>query len=113
LTTDEFSLSGYGDLLVTVNEARADNPHLYNVGVYLARHDDSRLKGMDIHDQLKDGYGDDFIGVIPDSAVIAETTYIGRPISFYILGEGGRSRRAYDALVKKIKSRIAAAERQG
>ena len=103
-SSDVFSVSGYGDLMDTVNKAREINEDLRILGIYLSRYMDNCAVDRFIKDQLKD-FGDMFIDVqIPLKADIREAVMFGRPISYYKMFS--TSKIAYENLVKEIKNRI-------
>ena len=112
LSSDFFSVRGYGDLIVTLNRARAENPQLLNIGVYLSRYMGHCALDRHIRGQLMDNYRDLFIDVqIPLASDVRESVFFGRPISYY--KTKSKSRMAYEELVEAIKVRVGAAERQG
>jgi chromosome partitioning protein len=103
-TTDDFSVSGYGDLLDGVQAARGANTAFGVLGVYLSRY---RADGLSkyIKSELQENFGKDFIDIqIPERADIREAVYFGRPISYYKQVSKGRD--AYEALLAEIEQRI-------
>ena len=103
MTSDVFSVSGYGDIMETVQRARLLNPGLNVLGVYLSRYMDNCSVDRYIRGQLQ-SY-DTFIDVqIPHATDIREGVMFGRPISYY--KEFSKSRRAYENLVGEIKKRV-------
>lgn len=104
-TSDEFSVDGYGDLLDTVNEAREKNENLQILGIYLSRFDKSSALDNFILESLRENFGDTFIDVqIPQVADVKDSTYNGKPISFY--KRFSPAKTAYINLVKEMKHRI-------
>jgi chromosome partitioning protein len=102
-SSDIYSVSGYGDIMDTVERAREANPSLNILGVYLARHMNNCKVDSYIREQLL--RFDTFIDVqIPLAADIREAIMFGRPISFY--RERSHSRRAFEGLVKEMRRRI-------
>ena len=96
---DIFSVSGYGDIMQTIENARHVNPTLNILGVYLSRY--MKNCGVDqfIKEQLEEF--DTFIPVqIPLSADVREAVMFGRPISFYKLIS--ESKTAYENLTKEM-----------
>lgn len=82
-SSDGFSVSGYGDLIETVNKARDVNPNLHMLGGFLSRYDNSSFDQF-IKAQLQEAFGDLFIDVqIPMTLEIRESVAFGRPISYY------------------------------
>lgn len=103
-SSDFFSVSGYGDLMDTVNKAREVNPNLVILGIYLSRYMANCAVDRYIKDQLK-SFGDIFIDVqIPLKADIREAVMFGRPISYYKMFS--TSRTAYEQLVNEMENRI-------
>jgi len=102
-SSDMFSVSGYGDIVETVERARELNPSLNTLGVYLARYMANCAVDRYIRDELL-GF-DTFIDIqIPLAADVREAVMFGRPISFY--KAKSQSRTAYEQLVEEIKNRI-------
>jgi len=102
-SSDMFSLTGYGDILETVERARELNPSLNTLGVYLARYMANCMVDEYIRDELL-GF-DTFIDIqIPLAADVREAVMLGRPISYY--KKTSKSRTAFEQLVKEIKIRI-------
>jgi len=105
MSSDVFSVSGYGDIMESTLRARQLNPGLNVLGIYLSRYMDNCSVDRYIRGQLQ-GY-DTFIDVqIPMATDIREGVMFGRPISYY--KEFSKSRRAYENLVAEIKKRIGA-----
>lgn len=103
-TSDFFSVSGYGDLMITVNKAREINNNLNILGVYLSRYMENCAVDRYIKEQLE-GFGEMFIDVqIPLKSDIREAVMFGRPISYYKLLSP--SRTAYEKLVAVMVKRI-------
>jgi len=106
-SSDGFSISGYGDILNTVVEARKENPSLNSIGLYLSRY--MAGCGLDryVRGELEKKYGDYFIDVqIPIAADVREGVWYGRPLSYY--KAFSESRKAFESLVNEIKKRIRA-----
>lgn len=102
-SSDMYSISGYGDLMNTVQEARDLNPTLNILGVYLSRYMKNCAVDIYIKEQLENF--DTFIPVqIPLAADIREAVMFGRPISYY--KTLSNSCRAYEHLVNEIIYRI-------
>jgi chromosome partitioning protein len=102
-SSDIYSVSGYGDIMDTIQEARVINPGLNLLGVFLSRY--MAHCGVDrfIREQLL-SY-DTFIDIqIPLAADVREGVMFGRPISYY--KERSKSGVAYEALVEVIKQRV-------
>lgn len=102
-SSDIYSVSGYGDIMDTVDRARELNPGLNILGVYLARY----MRGCKVDSYIRDqllGF-ETFIDVqIPLAADVRESVMFGRPISYY--REASASRRAFEALVTEIRRRL-------
>lgn len=102
-SSDIYSVSGYGDIMNTVEEARKTNPTLNILGVYLSRYMKNCAVDRYIKEQLEQF--DTFIPVqIPLAADIREAVMFGRPISYYKMFSD--SRAAYESLVSEIRKRI-------
>ena len=102
-SSDIYSVSGYGDIMDTVEEARATNPGLNILGVYLSRYMKSCAVDKYIKEELEDF--DTFIPVqIPLASDIREAVMFGRPISYY--KTFSESRKAYEHLTAEMKKRI-------
>jgi len=102
-SSDIYSVSGYGDMMDTVQSARGLNPGLNTLGVYLSRYMANCAVDKHIRDQLS-SYNT-FIDVqIPLAADVREGIMFGRPISYY--KKSSKSRSAYEALVDEIIKRI-------
>ncbi len=109
-SSDIFSVSGYGDLMDTVNKARTYNPSLVILGFYLSRYMENCAVDRYIKDQLAEKFGDMFIDVqIPLRADVREAVMFGRPLSYYKLISP--SRTAYEKLVEIMESKIKSSER--
>lgn len=103
-TSDFYSVSGYGDLMNTVNKAREINDNLNILGVYLSRYMENCSVDRYIKEQLQ-GLGDMFIDIqIPLKSDVREAVMYGRPISFYKFFSS--SRTAYEDLVAAMVKRI-------
>ena len=102
-SSDVYSISGYGDIMDTVQEARVSNPSLNILGVYLSRFMKNCAVDRYIKEQLEEF--DTFIPVqIPLAADVREAVMFGRPISYYkTLSD---SRTAYESLVAEMKKRV-------
>ena len=102
-SSDVYSVSGYGDIMDTVQSARGLNPGLNILGVYLSRYMGNCAVDKHIREQLS-SYNT-FIDVqIPLASDVREGIMFGRPISYY--KERSKSRSAYEALVDEIIRRI-------
>lgn len=102
-SSDIYSVSGYGDIMNMVEEAREDNPSLNVVGVYLSRYMKNCAVDRYIKEQLE--AFDTFIPVqIPLAADVREAVMFGRPISYYRMFSDSRS--AYENLVAEMNQRI-------
>ena len=102
-SSDIFSVSGYGDIMNTIEEARVNNAKLNILGVYLARYMKNCAVDRYIKEQLSEF--DTFIPVqIPLMADVREAVMFGRPISYYKLFSD--SKNAYEKLTDEIKKRI-------
>lgn len=102
-SSDIYSVSGYGDIMNKLEEARELNPTLNILGVYLSRYMKNCAVDRYIKEQLENF--DTFIPVqIPLAADVREAVMFGRPISFY--KEFSNSRRAYENLVEELEKRI-------
>lgn len=103
-SSDIFSVSGYGDLMNTVNEARELNDELHILGIYLSRYMENCAVDRYIKEQLEE-FGDMFIDVqIPLRADIREAVMFGRPISYYKMFSP--SKTAFEKLVNEVEHRI-------
>jgi len=104
-TSDVYSVQGYGDIMDTVASARALNPELNVLGIYLSRYGTSSVQAW-VHSKLQE-FGDIFIDVqIPQATDIIECAVVGSPISYYRNTEKSRSRRAYERLVDEMLRRL-------
>lgn len=109
-TSDIFSISGYGDIVNTVDEARLANPSLNILGIYLSRYMQNCAVDRYIKQQLEsfEPLTKDFDTLIPvqipHAADVREAVMFGRPISYYKTFSD--SRRAYENLTKEMKRRI-------
>ncbi len=102
-SSDIYSVSGYGDIMNTVEEARSVNPSLNILGVYLSRYMKNCAVDRFIKEQLEEF--DTFIPVqIPLAADVREAVMFGRPISYYKMFSD--SRTAYENLTSEMKKRI-------
>lgn len=103
-SSDIFSVSGYGDLMDTVQRAREINENLNILGIYLSRYMENCAVDKYIREQLEE-FGDIFIDVqIPLMADIREAVMFGRPISYYKIFS--KSKTAYEKLVDAMENRI-------
>jgi len=104
-SSDIYSVSGYGDIIDTIQQAREFNPGLSILGIYLARYMKNCAVDKYIREQLMEF--DTFIDIqIPLMADLREGVMFGRPISFYKLFSD--SRTSFENLVDEIKRRIQA-----
>lgn len=102
-SSDIFSVSGYGDIMNIIEEARELNPSLSILGVYLSRYMKNCAVDRFIKEQLEKF--ETFIPVqIPLAADIREAVMFGRPISYY--KTFSQSRKAYENLTDEIIKRI-------
>lgn len=102
-SSDIYSVSGYGDIMNTVDEARNINPSLNILGVYLSRYMKNCAVDKYIKEQLEEF--DTFIPVqIPLAADVREAVMFGRPISYYKVSS--ESRTAYEQLTSEIIKRV-------
>lgn len=103
-SSDIFSVSGYGDIMDTIQLARELNEKLNILGIFLSKHMKNCAVDNYIKEQLKT-FGEIFIDIqIPHRADIKEGVMFGRPISFF--KPKSKSKVAYENLVKEIKNRI-------
>lgn len=103
-SSDIFSVSGYGDLMDTVQRAREINESLNILGIYLSRYMENCAVDKYIKDQLEE-FGDIFIDVqIPLMADVREAVMFGRPISYYKMIS--KSKSAYEKLVNAMENKI-------
>lgn len=103
-SSDVFSVSGYGDLMDTINKAREVNEELNILGIYLARYMEVCAVDKYIKSQLEE-FGDIFIDVqIPLMADVREAVMFGRPISYYKMFS--KSRTAYEKLVEVMEKKL-------
>ncbi len=94
-SSDIFSVDGYGDIMDVLDQARAENPTLSVMGVYLSRYRQNEGLEQYIKEQLS--AFPTFIDIqIPYATDVRESVMFGRPISFF--KQGGRSKAAYEAL---------------
>lgn len=102
-SSDIFSVSGYGDIMNIIEEARQLNPSLSILGVYLSRYMKNCAVDRFIKEQLEKF--ETFIPVqIPLAADVREAVMFGRPISYY--KTFSESRKAYENLTDEIIKRI-------
>jgi len=106
-SSDVYSVSGYGDIMNTLDRARDINPNLNVLGIYLSRYMANCGVDKYIRQTLHEQYGEVFIDIqVPLASDVREAVMFGRPISYY--KEFSKSRRAYELLVDEMKKRIAA-----
>lgn len=104
-SSDIYSVSGYGDLIDTINNGREKNSNLHILGVYLSRYMSNCGVDRFIKEQVEELFGEDFINIqIPLKADIREGVMFHRPISFY--KRFSSSRIAFEKLVTEIQYRI-------
>lgn len=102
-SSDIFSVTGYRDVMATLQEAREKNPTLNILGVFLARYMRNCAVDKYIREQLLEF--DTFIDVqIPLTADVRESVMFGRPISYYKVASNSKS--AYEKLVSTMKKII-------
>ena len=102
-SSDIFSVSGYGDIMDVINDARNNNPNLNILGIFLSRY----MTGCGVDKYIKEQLStfDTFIPVqIPLRTDIREAVMFGRPISYYKTISD--SKKAYERLVDEIIKRI-------
>lgn len=105
-SSDMDSISGYGDIIDTVNRGREKNDELHILGIFLSRYMERCGVDSYIKEQAEAMFGDDFINVqIPLKADVREAVMFHRPISFYKRFSASKS--AYEKLVDEIENRIA------
>ncbi|MEG0614126.1 MAG: ParA family protein [Oscillospiraceae bacterium] len=103
-SSDIFSVSGYGDLMETINKAREFNADLKILGIYLSRFMENCAVDKFILSQLKQ-FGEMFLDIqIPLRADIREAVMFGRPLSYYKINSTSLS--AYKKLVGAIEEKI-------
>ena len=103
-SSDIFSVSGYGDLMDTIQRAREINESLNILGIYLSRYMENCAVDRYIKEQLEE-FGDIFIDVqIPLMADVREAVMFGRPISYYKMIS--KSKTAYENLVNAMENKI-------
>lgn len=103
-SSDGYSVDGYGDLSITMNNAREKNPNLNILGVFLSRYQANSAIDNFIRSQIEE-FGDVYIPVqIPLATDVREAVLFGRPISYY--KTTSKSKTAYENLVKEIRNRI-------
>jgi len=102
-SSDVFSITGYGDIIETIDKAREANPSLNILGVYLARF---MMKCMvDNYIRMQMLKFDTFIDVqIPLAADARESIMFGRPLSYY--REKSKTLKAYEKLLNEMKNKI-------
>lgn len=105
-SSDVFSVSGYGDLMNTVNKAREINSDLNILGIYLSRYMGNCAVDKYIKEQLLQ-FGSVFIDIqIPLRSDIREAVMFGRPINYYKQDQKSKSIVAYKKLVEYMESKI-------
>ena len=102
-SSDIFSISGYGDIIETIDKARESNPSLNILGVYLARFMLKCMVDNYIRQQMLKF--DTFIDVqIPLAADARESIMFGRPLSYY--REKSKTLKAYEKLLDEIRKKM-------
>lgn len=102
-SSDVFSVSGYGDIVNTIDKAREINPSINTIGVYLAKYQANISVDIHIREQLLEYKT--FIDIqIPYAADARESIMFGRPISYY--KTSSPTKTAYENLVNEMKKRI-------
>ncbi|MCL2220829.1 MAG: ParA family protein [Oscillospiraceae bacterium] len=102
-SSDIHSVSGYGDIMDTIQAARVVNPTLNIVGVFLARYMANCSVDRYIREKLLSF--ETFIDIqIPLAADVREGVMFGRPISYY--KKESKSRSAYESLVGEINRKV-------
>jgi len=103
-TCDVFSVSGYKNIMSTVDNARQYNESLDIIGIYISRFDKSSSGDNYVKDKLQE-FGDVFIDVqIPDRSDVRDSILFGRPISYFKMFSP--SKTAYENLTARIEERI-------
>lgn len=102
-SSDIYSVSGYGDIMSTIDEARTENPSLNVLGVFLSRYMGNCAVDRYIKSQLE-SFSTFMQTQIPLSADIREAVMFGRPISYYRIKS--KSKAAYEKLVDELTDRI-------
>lgn len=104
-SSDMYSISGYGDIIDTVNKGRENNDELHILGVFLSRYMENCGVDKYIKEQVSELFGNDFIDVqIPLKADIREAVMFHKPISYY--KKFSASKLAFEKLVKEMEKRI-------
>lgn len=104
-SSDVFSISGYGDLMDTVNNAREINENLKILGVYLSRCYKNSALDKYIINALEGQLGNMYIpSFIPHMTDIREAPLFGKPINYY--KRTSPSVAAYRDLIEEIEARI-------
>ena len=102
-SADVYSVSGYADVMDTVQRARSMNPQLNVIGIYLSRYCTISVQKY-VRDKLEE-FGEIFINIqIPNSADLQESIMMGSPISYY--RQFSKSRTAYEQLVAEVTRRV-------
>lgn len=102
-SSDIYSVSGYGDIMDTVQRARTVNPSLNILGVFLSRYMKSCGVDRYVREKLKEF--DTFIDIqIPCAADVREGIMFGRPISYYKMFSDTKT--GFEHLVAEMKKRI-------
>ena len=105
-SSDIFSVNGYKHIIRTIQSARTHNAQLNTLGIYLARYDENSLGDKTIKERLE-RFGEMFINIqIPDRAELRDSTFTGRPISYYNTKLISASRSAYEKLVDYMSRKI-------
>lgn len=105
-SSDIYSISGYGDIIDTVNRGREKNEELHILGIFLSKY--MKRSGVDsyIKERAEEMFGEHFIDVqIPLKADVREGVMFHKPISYY--KKQSDSKEAYETLVVEMENRIA------
>lgn len=99
---DEYSASGYQQLLMDLEDARKVNPDARIIGLFMNKKDSRFGLHKALDDELKQL--DYYICDVPYESAVAESTYFGRPVCLYkSLAKGSM---AYRKIVRVMDQRI-------
>lgn len=106
VSSDTYSMTGYGQLIEDVNEARKSvsdaNSQTNILGVYMSRFTNCTLDRQ--FREILMGLNELFIDIqIPQRMDVRTSLAEGRPLSFYHTGSYSRSREAYEKLTRYIQ----------
>lgn len=103
MSSDVFSVVGYGKIMEVMNHARNINPNFQIIGVFLARYMANCIVDQYIREQMLEF--DTFIDIqIPLASDLRESIMFGRPISFY--KNHSKSKEAFEKLVSAIELKL-------